>query len=309
MRDLQDICLVIATFRQDEAVIRLLQTLCPAGQDHPFESVLVVDSQGSGQLEAYLEAASLPRVRYESADHNLGSAGNLARRLALAAKTHARWAYAINHDGELRWDTIAALLEEGKRAQARGERVGAMYPLRYTTALGKYNMTGRSAQPIPYVGTRHRPEQPSFPVFWASSNGALYALEPVRAGLLPWADLWMGWEDLGYGWLLHAHGWTQHVVSRALFEDGYEYKVASEVAPVRITDKPTWYVYYQVRNLILVTQRCERGPLTWTIVAGRVAQEIALTTLLRPDKQRRMSFLLHGLRDGLLGKTGKWIRP
>jgi hypothetical protein len=310
MRRFEQVCLVIATFRQDEAVIGLLDELCDEAGDHPFGSVIVVDSQGSGRIAAHVEVRGLKRVSYESAAHNLGSAGNLARRLELAAQTVATWAYAINHDGELRWEAIEALVSYGERAQERGERVGALYPLRYTTRLGKYNLTGKSSLPIPYIGTKVKPTEESFRVWWASSNGALYALAPVREGLLPWAQLWMGWEDLGYGWLLASCDWTQHVVTGAIFEDGYEYKAAGRGAGrVQITDKPTWYAYYQVRNMILITRWCGRGPLTWGMVAWRVTQEVVLTGTLRPDKQRRLSFLLSGLRDGLLGRSGKWRYP
>ncbi len=310
MRRFEQVCLVIATFRQDDAVIKLLDELCDEAGEHAFNAVFVVDSLGSGEIAAHIERRRLARVKYESADHNQGSAGNLARRLELAAATGAKWAYAINHDGELRWEAIEALVNYGERALTRAERVGALYPLRYTTSLGKYNLTGRTSLPIPQIGTRTKPDQASFPVWWASSNGALYALEPVRSGLLPMADLWMGWEDLGYGWQLAEHGWTQHVVTGAVFEDNYEYREAVlGSARLHITDKPTWYAYYHLRNLILITRRCGRGPLTWAVLAGRLAQEVALTVTQRPDKQRRLSFLLSGVRDGLLGRSGKWRFP
>jgi hypothetical protein len=304
----EDVCLIIATFKQDAAVIALLDGVYAAGPS-PFARIIVVDSMGSGAIQAHIEAAGWEGVDYHSADHNLGSAGNLAMRLELASATGARWAYAINHDGEVQVSALEALVERGRAAEASGHRVGALYPLRFTTRLGKYNLTGRSSLPIPYVGTRVRPTR-DFPVWWASSNGALYNLEPVRLGLVPWADLWMGWEDLGYGWLLARNLWEQRVVVDAVFEDSYEYRSAGAgKASVQITDKPTWYAYYQLRNLILVTRRNERGAATWAVVAGRAALEFGLTGALRPDKLRRARFLMHGLVDGLLDKAGKWQYP
>jgi hypothetical protein len=171
-------------------------------------------------------------------------------------------------------------------------------------------MTGRTWLPIPYIGSRSRPAGQTSPVWWASSNGALYSLAPIRQGLGPWADLWMGWEDLGYGWQLARHGWRQELVHGAVFEDSYEYRaVGADRASVKITDKPTWYAYYQLRNLILVTRRNERGAATWSMVAARAALEFGLTVAARPDKLRRVRFLAHGVMDGLLDKSGKWQYP
>ena len=310
-REYGDVALVIATFRQDEPVLRLLEDAFDADNKHPFAKIAIVDSLGSGAIERAIEERGWERVTYHNADHNLGSAGNLAMRLELAAQDpEVNWAYALNHDGELQWEALLALVSRGRAQLARGTRVGALYPLRYTTHLQKYNLTGRTTLPIPYVGTKTKPTGDSFRVYWASSNGALYATSPVREGLGPWPDLWMGWEDLGYGWQLDAHGWHQEVVCDAIFEDGYEYTAkGSGAAKVQITDKPTWYAYYQLRNLMLVAKRNERGPLTWSVIAGRVALEFGLSLTLRPDRARRIPFLLNGIADGLSEQSGKWLYP
>ncbi len=307
--DCASVCLIIATFRQDDAVLGLLEDAYEGGTTHPFCHIIVVDSMGSGAIQEAIEAKQWEGITYKNAPENLGSAGNLALRLELASEhEQATWAYALNHDGELDWSTLEALLDHAARHE--DARIGALYPLRYTTHLKKYNLTGTSSLPIPYVGTTTRPEGPSFPVYWASSNGAFYHLGPVREGLLPWKDLWMGWEDLGYGWLLHRRGWRQDVVCDAVFEDGYEYKThGTGQASVNISDKPTWYAYYQMRNLILVTRRNERGAATWACVAGRVGLEFGLSLTLRKDKARRLKFLLSGIRDGALNTTGKWAYP
>jgi hypothetical protein len=308
LSQLAHVCLVIATFKQDAAVIGLLDDVFATCPVSPFHQIIIVDSMGSGKIAAHIEARGWAGVSYHTFEQNLGSAGNLAKRLELAAASEgARWAYAINHDGEVRWDALERLVARASRGSS--ERIGALYPLRYTTGIGKYNLTGRSSLPIPYVGTRVKPRA-SFPVWWASSNGALYALAPVREGLGPWADLWMGWEDLGYGWQLARHGWSQEVVSDAVFEDSYEYRaVGAGGARVNVTDKPTWYAYYQLRNLILVTRRNGRGAATWGVVAARAALEFGLTAAVRPDKLRRARFLTRGVVDGLLDKSGKWHYP
>src|SRR6185503_21021827 len=93
-----------------------------------FAHVLVVDSLGTGLLPARLSEAGLaPYVHYECANRNLGSAGNFALRVELAAKTPADFVYTLNHDGDLNSSAIARLVELADKALAP---LGAVYPLR-----------------------------------------------------------------------------------------------------------------------------------------------------------------------------------
>src|SRR5258705_378287 len=72
-----------------------------------FASVLVVDSIGTGRFQQALEQEGLADlVSYRCFSHNLGSAGNFAQRLTLASEASADFAYAVNHDGDVRAEAI-----------------------------------------------------------------------------------------------------------------------------------------------------------------------------------------------------------
>ena len=295
------VCLAISSFRNDETVLALLEE---ALEDlAPFAEILIVDSMGTGALPAAIAARGWSeQVFYESSEHNLGSAGNLARRLEWAAERDHRWVFAMNHDARVDHDVVRALVECGETV----DRVGAVFPMRFKQGRQMYDLTGRQALPLPFRGSKERPTEAQYDVHWGSSNGTLYALEPVREGLSPWAELWMGWEDLGYGWLLERHGYRQVVLTDVEMEDPYEYV---QKGPVTITDKPSWYAYYQARNLVLVTRWNLQPPIYWATVAGRLGLEVCLTVALRPDKRTRLNYLAHGLFDGLRGRAGKWMVP
>jgi rhamnosyltransferase len=291
--------LTISAFRSDEALAQLLEQ---ASQLVPsvFEHVLVVDSLGSGAIPRLIAERGWSWASYESADENLGSAGNLARRLAHAAAAGADYAYALNHDGRLEAETISALLLEARR----NPDLGALYPLRrLVNRGGRFDVTGRVPWPVPRIAVRKPPSAATFGVFWGSSNGTLYSLAPVRAGLSPWADLWMGFEDLGYGWLLTEKGYRQVVVKDALFEDGYEFKAVMGGA-VHRSDKPAWYSYYFARNLILVARRTHQGAATFAALGLRIAMESVVSATLRPNRGERLRLIGRGLLDGLRGKSG-----
>jgi hypothetical protein len=300
------VVLAISSFRNDDDILRLLKTaegLCPS----VFAHVLVVDSIGTGRLPAVIKERGWAFARYEAAASNLGSAGNLTRRLQLAADSGADFVYCLNHDGILDPDVVCSLV----RHAARMDRVGAVYPLRRITRYGgRYDLTGVQRVPRPFSGQPVPPAAPATDVYWSSSNGALYALEPVRDGLHPWADLWMGWEDLGYGLLLHQHGYRQVVLTEAVIEDNYEYR-AEALGPmrVRVSDKPLWYTYYRIRNLILVTRRVKAGPAVRCGMALRVVLDFVPTVVLRSNRRKRFGLYLRGFVDGLRGSSGKWRLP
>jgi hypothetical protein len=195
---------------------------------------------------------------------------------------------------------VETLVRRGEQAQ----QVGAVFPRRVMTDRG--NCVLRPHRHV-FATPRFGPND-SFPqeVAWDSSNGALYGLEPVRQGLLPWADLWMGWEDLAFGWLLQRHGWTQFYSPDADYHDDYEYERVSLLGrQLFIARKPAWYAYYVIRNLLLIIRRTGGSAAAWSFFAKRLGRELLFTLLFRSEKRRRLRLLWQGLADGLRGVTGQ----
>lgn len=262
-----------------------------------FERILIVDSQGTGQVPAVIHARGWMDVEYRSYDENLGSGANLAERLKIAAEAGVDYAYALNHDGEIDPAVVRALLD----ATRRRKKLGAAYPLGYFTEPARYNLTGTRELPLPSKLVKDAPKDSIIPVYWSSSNGALYSLQPAREGILPWAAMWMGWEDLDYGWRLKDHGYEQIIVTSAVFRDNQEY---SGTMVGKVVRKPTWRAYYNIRNMVLAVKRSRNRPLYHLVIAFRLTLECALTLLVRDDKWKRLRLLLAGVRDGYRGVEG-----
>ena len=301
------VSLVIASFRNDEAILALLAQVYAGATRSPFHSVRIVDSLGTGRVPEAIRSAGYEKVSYFNSPTNLGSAGNFATRLRDAAQTDADYAYAINHDyGHVDLDAVRALLRHTEQTP----RLGAVYPLRrFTMRGGRFRETGRSAIPWPSRGQLQRPPPTPVDVSWGSSNGALYALAPVRAGLTPWDDLWMGWEDLGYGWLLEQQGYRQILARDVVVDEDYE-SVEKRIGPfaVHVSDKPAWYAYYGARNLVLIGKRV--GTPARAVGLAAIMIKDSITNLVaRGAKQDRAALVVSGLRDGLLNRSGKWVRP
>ncbi|HKV63636.1 MAG TPA: hypothetical protein VJO16_17145 [Candidatus Acidoferrum sp.] len=283
--------LVISSYRNDEDVERILDKVHESNARF-FERILVVDSEGMGKIPRLIEEKGWGDVIYKSYEWNLGSGANLCERLRIAADGGADYAYALNHDGNFDPGVLSALL----KAVAPLENLGAAYPLSYLTSAGAYNLTGTRELPLPAKLVASRPSESLIDVFWSSSNGALYSMEPVRRGIVPWSLMWMAWEDLEYGWRLSSSGYRQVIVRDAVFQDNYEYKKAWLG---RAVDKPAWRTYYNARNLILAIRRSRRHALYYAVGAYRVLMELGLILVVRDNKWERMKCLFAGAMAGL----------
>src|ERR1700730_3272851 len=285
--------LVISSRRNDEDILRILNQV-HASDEKIADRILVVDSEGTGIIPEVLKNSGWNDVIYRSYDYNLGSGANLCERLRIAAAGGADYAYAINHDGYFDAEVITSLLKAAETV----DNLGAAYSLSYFTNLGLYNLTGTRELPLSAKLVPSPPHAPLLDVFWGSSNGALYSMDPLRRGIVPWDIMWMAWEDLEYGWRLSDYGYRQIIVCNAVFRDNYEY------TPTwfgRTMNKPAWRTYYYMRNLILAIRRSRNRPLYYVIAAYRFLLECGLIVLSKENKWRRLRLLCAGASDGIRG--------
>lgn len=294
------VVIAISAYRSDVPVLALLKKIF-VEERIEAAAVVVVDSLSDGSLEREIKSTGWP-IRYENSSTNLGSAGNLAYRLKLAATYDADWCFAINHDGMLTRPLIENLVEAARQRTS----VGAVFPKRILIDRAETIL-----KPHTHIFDMPVHDAPQNAVFsdkvaWDSSNGALYGLAPVRQGVGVWSDLWYGWEDLAYGWQLTNSGWNQYYCGKALYMDDYEYQCVSLLGKkLYITRKPAWTSYYGIRNLILVVRRTGGGLKAWSFCIKRLAREVLFTVVYRDSKLMRLKLIAKGLLDGLKGTTGQ----
>jgi GT2 family glycosyltransferase len=302
------IALAISAYRSDDRVIQLLRTALAPGSPR-FGAVIVVDSLGSGAIE---QAARMHGwdVHYVNADRNLGSAGNLDLRLNTAAALGLKWCFAVNHDGIVDVAKVEALARHGLSRS----RVGAVYPqLIFSAARDRRDAPRRAFSPYgvlrPEVDDECSKELCS-EVAWSSSNCALYNLDAVRDGATVWPELWMGYEDLALGWEMQRRGWVQLLCPDISVIDSYEFtSVRFFGRAVQLAAKPSWYMYYQLRNLALIARRSQCHAVTWSSLALRTMIDVGLVLIFRDHKVERLRLLFAGLLDGLRNVSGKGPIP
>ncbi len=296
----------ISSFRSDAAVIGLLNAIFTNPHSEVI-SVVVVESLGSGEIKATADARGWSII-YENVEYNLGSAGNLARRIELATQHGAQWVLCLNHDAN--WDAtrLSSML-----ATARSRpRVGAVYPILDHTPRQPRFEIGR-LRFVPSAGIRFH-EVPNDgtarEVLWSSSNGALYSTAPFSEGIEVMDELWMGYEDLALGIALHKGNWLQLICYSAILSDIFDYEERSVLAQsIHIPSKPIWYSYYNIRNLILIRFKYKSGSIKPTVILWKLMQSSIKIVLLEKQKFARLQLLFRGAIDGIIGKIGKGTLP
>ena len=144
----------------------------------------------------------------------------------------------------------------------------------------------------------------------ANMAGLPAALDAIREGVTAWPQLWMGYEDLAIGWELQRRGWTQLLSHAVRVNDNYEFRPVRVFGrSVHIASKPSWYNYYQLRNLWLIADQTGGRAVTKANVFRRLFVDVGLILLYRDRKTERLQLLFRGLRDGLDGVSGKGPVP
>lgn len=286
---LDNVAIAISSFKSTNSIGILLEEIFSSNVS--FSEVIIVDSISDGSLEELIESNRY-NVNFYNAVTNIGSAGNLNKRLEIASSnSEIKWCFCINHDGYFNAESILKLVESAEAIEKEGIDVGAVFPSRI-----RYNKKER----LSALSNNIYDE-----TLWSSSNGSLYSLKPYRNNCKVKDDLWMGWEDLIYCLQLKEKGYTCFVANNSFYYDSYEYeKVKFLLFDFYITDKPSWYNYYSIRNLLLGLRYLESKDYLYKKIVITLLKSTILTVAFKKNKTERLALSFQGLVDGVQNKNG-----
>lgn len=279
---MSNVIVAISSFRSDPKVLDLLDLIF-SSDPALFLEVIVVDSKPTGLIDDFFSKKNYP-VKYIKSGKNLGSAGNLDLRLREAAKNQsAKWCLCLNHDAFFSEEFFRSLVEKADTIQ--GE-IGAVFPTR-TYDNGRVKKTNSIEK-----------------MLWSSSNGCLYSLNPVRKGLYVDSALWMGWEDYLYCKVLKHNGYENYIVNSLPFIDSYEYKTLKLFGlKLKLNDKPSWYDYYSIRNLIYIGKKIKIDTVYLKLLF-KVCINSIFMSFFKPKTRERQAYFIKGTLDGFKNKMG-----
>lgn len=279
---MSNVIVAISSFRSDPKVLDLLDLIFSCNPTL-FLEIIVVDSKPTGLIDEFILKKGY-QVKYIISEKNLGSAGNLDLRLREALKNQsAEWCLCLNHDAFFSEEFVVSFIEKAENIQGK---VGAVFPTR-TYDNGKVKKTDSIEK-----------------MLWSSSNGCLYSLAPLRKGLYIDSALWMGWEDYLYCTLLKNKGYENYIVNSLPFVDSYEYETLNfGVMKFRLNNKPAWYDYYSIRNLIYIGKKIKPDNVYFRLLFKVCINSIFMSFFKEKTIERQTNFI-KGTIDGFKGKMG-----
>lgn len=295
-----DLAAVVVTHRREQQAGALVRALIE-GEGIPAERIVVVVDHEGGLDDPALER----RVRLLRQPRNLGPAPAFARGIeeALRLDPVPPWLYLCEDDVLV--DGLPVPRLAGLLAAVRRHRAWEDEPIGAVVAHGRRLIPGQGATSEPHV-PRAEPRLQQVDV--AAWGATLLNADVARAGVLPDDSWYFGYEDFdfflsltGSGFLLLADRDSERVMATTPQTRARARGVAR--AP---EESEEWRAYYVARNYLELARR--HGGPGW--VPRHLIKSARRFQLAGSAATRKA--LLHGLFDGLRGRTGRverYVRP
>jgi rhamnosyltransferase len=285
-------CAVIVTYHPDAGFEERLRRIAPQ-----VAHVVVVDNASSPAIRARLEA-SLGESRLEliGLPENLGIAAALNRGLTRASELGYQWAITFDQDSVADDDLLLRLLE-----------IRAEYPRRDEVAILSANYlevtTGTTGTP------RWPPAQgPWIEVDEVITSGCLLSLA-VFGEIGPYReDLFIYFVDNEYCKRARLAGYRVLLASEPLLlhQTGNSVKHQVLGRDIVTPNYAGWRHYYIVRNGIIIAKEYLARDPRWALRRFHsVVRRSAAVLVFEAGRTEKLSYMLKGARDAVLGKTGK----
>jgi GT2 family glycosyltransferase len=290
---LQSVSAVVLTHRRPRLAGDVVRSLLAVEGIEPARVIVVVNGVGGLDDPSLEEAVTMVRL-----PKNLGPAGGFARGISAAfSDGSTRWAYLCEDDiglFALPRPRLADLLD---RVRAVDDRPGVGAVVAYGRRfVGRGSHTENFVPPVGVSGDLDD-------VDVASWGATLLSRQVFDAGVLPEAEWFFGLEDFDFFVRLRRAGFrllVDAISARAVAEQQSSSGRDRAIETRRPVDTDeSWRGYYHARNSIMFARR--HGKPSWQLWNLLYStRHIQLAT--RWDERRA---ILHGLWDGILGRTGE----
>lgn len=293
---------VFATMNRAETAVRCVLAL--AGQSRPPDLVVVADNVSTDDtVERLKELADLPfELEVLRMPENLGNAGGVEFALSCAFGKGCDAVWILDDDSWPRNGALAELLggEWDPRVVRHSIQIDPKtgrltWPMQVFSGDRFQLVSG--AEELPETGfVRTR-------IMW---TGALLPKEVREHVGRVHSGLFIRGEDEEYPWRFEQHGFTQAAAVRSILD----HPGPENLIHLRLMGRnfffekglADWKLYYKVRNMVWLKLR-QTG---WLRALAMAASYLLVVS--RVDGFRRAPLVLEAIRDGLVGRLGKWVR-
>lgn len=291
---LSQVACVVTAYRPSAELIENVKALvAQSGR------VIVVDDGSGPGYENILGQVAEIGARVERLTTNSGIGAALNRGLDRALQTPGiGYIVTVDQDSTLPPGYVQSLLAAVAAARSRGLAPGLIGPARI------------HGNPVMSSGTR---------------NGVVLGKEPIQSGLMITVDalehigtfqekLFIDLVDTEFYLRASDAGWST-ILADAEFDHSlgtfvearlFRQSVYLPAGPLRVRTAATWRYYYIFRNRILVSRQYAKRHPVW-VATGLWAdlRHLVWVTILAPGRLSRLAAAATGVRDGILGRSGK----
>jgi rhamnosyltransferase len=298
------VCAIVVTFFPDARTLRRLITAAVPQAD----ALVVVDNSASDDaLDLLCADVQNDKIAILKEPVNVGLAAAFNRGIEWARERDFSHVLLLDQDSEPAPGMVGALMRAFK-APAAGRRIAAAGPRFHDAREDRYAPFVRIGFPVSrkiYDSGKEGLVACDFLI----SSGSLIALSAL-VDIGPMDErLFIDNVDLEWSFRARAKGYVLIGVCTTTMHHRLgsgRQRLPLGLGHIMVHDPIR--LYYIMRNRLLL-YRLPHTPTLWTAQdVPRVAVKFLLFSLLIPPRLHNVRFMLAGLRDGLLGRSGPYIR-
>lgn len=299
----ESVCAVVVTFNRLTMLKKTLHHLDM--QTREIDRIVIVNNASTDDTKQFLQAPEI-RSKYEvyNLENNIGGAGGFAYGMQKALDGKAEWIWIMDDDAFAAPDCLHKLLSSSQLSKIlipvqineRGEYYGVF----------DWNM-GFKTKSI----DRSLPSQPA-PLF--TFVGPLFNREVIERVGLPNKDYFICCDDIDYSMRVKSLGYDPVSIHDAVIYHSYG-QGTHAVKRFGLTSMrpsfPAWKNYYNTRNeFFLAVHLQPRDATMYKLHLFKSWARGSMGELAFDSNGRaKFKFRLMGIRDALMGRTGKRVSP
>jgi rhamnosyltransferase len=256
-----------------------------------LSEIVICDNSTEDAIRNQLKSlAHSENIHYLSMDGNKGIAYAQNRGIELARRLRVDRVLFMDDDSKPAPDMLPVLTAAYDALAGSGERPGSVGAI----AVSHQGEIISNARPTVGAVTR---------CSLMMSSGTMISMAAIEEVGMMEESLFIGFVDFDWGWRARAVGYELYLANDAYFTHSLGVGVKNILGLKLKVPSPIRH-YYQFRNTIWLFSK-PYVPLFWRIKQiPTLLVRIILFCLFIPPQEKRLSYMLKGLVDGAVGRTG-----
>jgi rhamnosyltransferase len=282
---------VVVTYHPDIALLENLRRLL-----EQISEVIVVDNATTGAQAEWVElAGKLPGVHLIRNHSNLGIAAALNTGIRAVLQKNCDWVATFDQDTAIPANYFERLFQSYEKCPA-AENVGMIVPGGWSEADNK-------------SAAKKKTKEPAWEFVAAALNSGSLITANVfeKAGYYDEA-LFIDYADADFCLRIQKYGFKILRVDGVVLKHDLGTKQTRNFFGIRLSFRihAAWRYYYIVRNRLVLYRRFFSANPLWVLRDARgLLWELPRIAILENGRQEKLSAVFKGIRDGLLGRTGR----